>query len=355
MLGIIWGLYFNFSIVLLYILLLLIYIILINILKRNSKNEFKLLSVKRYFRYIKIFLNLKVCLFLIISSIISNSIILIKEYKYENLYQEKNIKVEGIVTNIKKKTEYMNTYEFKVIKVDQNKKYKNTKIFIVLDSKIELKIGDKILCEGVFSRGEKQRNYKCFDYNKYLKSIEVYGILKVEKYKHLSNNNKINLSNITYKIKEKIVQNIEKVVQEDEKNFLIGLVLGDKLNLDEEIKENFQISNISHILAVSGMHVGYIVIGIKLIGEKILGKRKIQYIIILFLFFYMNITGFTSSILRAGIVTIIDVISFLVYRKKDTWSAIGISLLIIIVKNPYALTRYRITIIIFRNCWDNSF
>ena len=125
MLGIIWGLYFNFSIVLLYILLLLIYIILINILKRNSKNEFKLLSVKRYFRYIKIFLNLKVCLFLIISSIISNSIILIKEYKYENLYQEKNIKVEGIVTKIKKKTEYMNTYEFKVIKVDQNTKYKN--------------------------------------------------------------------------------------------------------------------------------------------------------------------------------------------------------------------------------------
>ena len=84
--GILMGLYFNFSIVLFYIpITVTIYIIVTT--HTNIKTRFKLISFHRYFRYIKIIISKKVILIILISSIISNSIILIQNKKYNILYQ----------------------------------------------------------------------------------------------------------------------------------------------------------------------------------------------------------------------------------------------------------------------------
>lgn len=62
-------------------------------------------------------------------------------------------------------------------------------------------------------------------------------------------------------------------------------MIGDTEEIEEELKENFRISNISHVLAVSGMHVTYIIIGINLLFKTKLGKRKLNFIIIIVLIF----------------------------------------------------------------------
>ena len=68
--GILMGLYFNFSIVPFYILIVAIYILLKRYLSR--KKDFKLISFHRYIRYVRIFINKKVFVILLISSFISN-------------------------------------------------------------------------------------------------------------------------------------------------------------------------------------------------------------------------------------------------------------------------------------------
>ena len=94
-------------------------------------------------------------------------------------------------------------------------------------------------------------------------------------------------------------------------------MLGYKNDISEEIQENFRNASMAHILAVSGMHISYIVLGINITFKKIIGKKSIHiFLSILILIFYMFITNFSPSITRAGIMGILYLISKIIYRKK---------------------------------------
>ena len=115
--GIIVGLYLNTSIVPIYIPAIIIYILTINSRKKQN-NKLKLLSIKRYIRYIKIFLNSNVIIIIIISSIISNTIILVQNKTYSKIYKElsqtENINETGIIVSKKEEKQYYNKYKLQV-------------------------------------------------------------------------------------------------------------------------------------------------------------------------------------------------------------------------------------------------
>ena len=330
--GIIWGLYFKVSIVLFYILILLLYYEITKKKKLNKK--FKMFSIKRYFRYIKLFFKIKTIFIIIISSFISNNIVKYLNLKYENLYLNvENIEIEALIISNKEEKEYTNRYKIKVLKG----KYKNTNLYIRTNKDINLEYGDKIEIKGKFEEPQSQRNYKGFDYKQYLKTLKIYGTIKVDKIevKEKKCGNIINI--LSNKIFLKIKNNIEQTHKQDVSAVILGVMLGYTDNINEELKEQFSESNISHVLAVSGMHIGYIIIISKKIIEKFLGKR-ISYIIASFiLIIYMYITGFSTSIVRAGIMGIITCMSFVFYRKSNTINNIAISSLIILINNPFTL------------------
>ena len=348
--GIIWGLYFHFSVVLFYILIAFLYSVK-KLLISKKRKKFQLFSIKRYVRYIKLFFTKPIICLILFSSIISNTIFIFQESRYNHLYEEKNIKVEGIIISNKQEREYKNRYKVKVLTVDNSTKYHATQIYIDVKKEVEFQYGDKVILQGEFQKGSKARNTGGFDYQLYLKSISIYGTLNVNKYEIVSSNNVTVLEKGINDVKLAINQKIEGALEEEEQQIVKGLLLGDTTVLEEDLQEQFQIANISHVLAVSGMHVVYIIMGIEIFFRKWLGKRKVKYIMILAVIFYVSITGATSSIVRAGIMGILSILSFLVYRKKDIWTSIAFSLLCILIQNPYAITRCWITIILFRNNW----
>ena len=350
--GIIWGLYFHFSIVLLYILIAILFYkknqknsimsLLFNFFRKCFKSKkntsFQLFSIHRYVRYIKLIFTKQVICFMTISSIISNTILIFQEKKYENLYPEENIIVEGIIVSNQEEREYKNRYKLNVLTVNSSDKYQSTQMYIEVKKDISFQYGDKVMLQGEFRKGSKQRNTGGFDYQLYLKSIHIYGTLKVENYKKISSDNANWFEKSMNDIKLVISQNIENLLEEQEQQIVKGLILGDTTALDEELKEKFQIANISHVLAVSGMHIIYIIMGIEMFFKKWLGKRYVKYVVIIGLVFYMALTGYTSSIVRAGIMGMMNIVAFLVYRKNDIWTSIAISLGIILIQNPYAIT-----------------
>ena len=350
--GIIWGLYFKLSIVLLYILIAILFYrknqrnsimsFLIIFLKKCFKSQrntsFQFFSIHRYVRYIKLIFTKQVICFMAISSIISNTILIFQEKRYENLYPEENISVEGIVVSNQEEREYKNRYKLNVLTVNSSDKYQSTQMYIEVKKDISFQYGDKVMLQGEFRKGSEQRNTGGFDYQLYLKSIHIYGTLKVENYKKISSDNANWFEKSMNDIKLVISQNIENLLEEQEQQIVKGFILGDTTALDEELKEKFQIANISHVLAVSGMHIVYIVIGIEIVFKKWLGKRHVKYVVIIGLVFYMALTGYTSSIVRAGIMGMMNIVAFLVYRKNDIWTSIAISLGIILIQNPYVIT-----------------
>lgn len=90
------------------------------------------------------------------------------------------------------------------------------------------------------------------------------------------------------------------------------------------------------MLAVSGSHITYIISAFSIfMGKK--NKRTTQIITIFFLIFFMALTQFTASVVRASIMGILILTSGLVHRKSDTINNLGISSLIILICNPYTI------------------
>lgn len=338
--GILWGLYTHLSIAPFYILIIVIYLIKRKI-NKHTKRNFKLFSYTRYKRYIKLFLNLKIFYLIIIISIISNSIILLKEKNYHNIYEiPKEIEVEGVITENKDEKQYSNFYVINSLKINNDSQKVNFKFYISVDKKEkqQLEYGDKIVIKGIYQKPQFSRNYNGFDYSSYLKTKNIYGTINVKKINILEKNcaNKILTfaNNINLKIKEKSKNRLT----EEEYQIFCGLILGDTKNLEENIKEDFRLSSMSHILAVSGLHISYIIIGVNIFTKKIFGKKFGSLVTSIFLILYMCMVGFYPSVIRATIMGISMLLSDIIaHRKNDFISSISCSILIILISNPYAI------------------
>lgn len=351
--GIIWGQYLNLSIVPLYIFIT----ICLYIMKFfSSPKKFKVFSIHRYFKYLKIIINAKILLILFLSSFISYNIVISKNQKREilqNQFQNQSEFIQtGTIVSTQIIEEYKIRYIFEVkystfknyrfyIDIKNNSNDLNTKSLAKLQNKniTNLEFGDKVKIKGEFIKPEKQRNYKGFDYNNYLKQKDILGTIQVQELEKINQNkslknNFINLvNNYVQSLKNKAYQ----ILPEKIASLFIGIVFGDRSMIDEETVQNFNASSLSHILAVSGMHFTFLISGVIILLKDFLGRKKTYILGILVILLYMLITGFSASIFRAGIMGILMLISKLIYRKNDIWTSISISLLFMIIYNPFLI------------------
>lgn len=331
--GILWGLYFRFSIVPCYILIFVTYYIHRKFFRVHRKCEFKLVSFNRYRRYLNLWINRKVIIILVLLSSISNGIVLYQNNQYENTYQdEQKLEMIGVVVSQKTEKQYYDLYQIKL----SNEKHLN--LLIQVNKKMQrLEYGDKVKIQGVYKKPSGQRNYGGYDDEQYLKTRKIVGRVKVEKIEIVASRQLNGILQLANEVKEKIKGNIEERFEEEKSSILKGLLLGETTSIEQETREDFQISNISHVLAISGMHIAYIIIGIKILCQKVIGKRRTKIVTILVLIFYTFITGFSPSIVRAVVMGIIMIGGEIVYRKSDTWNSMAISLLGILIYNPFLI------------------
>lgn len=325
--GIIMGLYCKISIVLFYLL-----IYFITKLYTKKKNKFKLLSFRRYFRYIKVIFNKNVIGIIIVFSIISNTIVLLENYKYDSLYNkldEKEVNVSGVIV-----LKTNNKYKIKIAAIDNNTKYKNTCLYI--NTKMKLENGDGVLLKGKFTLPSKRRNYKGFDYKEYLKTLKIYGTVKTNTIEVISKNNFSDMGHFLNRLISFFNYRISNLPQDVQPIFK-ALLLGDKQDVSKDVLNDFSESNISHVLAISGMHISYIILISNLVFNFVFGKHYSKIATSIILIIYIYITGFTPSVVRAGIAGILAIMSNFVYRKSDTFSNLAFAMLVILICNPYSI------------------
>ncbi len=334
------GLYFNISIVFFYLPIVAIYFLKKN-LNRKKVKKLNLYNIKRYFRFFKLFFNSKVLITIFIFSIISNTITIYQNNKYNIIYKDKeNLEGKALVVSEKEDKEYSYVYKIKVLNIENKKEGKNTYLYLRINKKsdILLEYGDIISFKGEFQEPSKKRNYGGFDYKNYLKTLKIYGTIKLENGEVLEKNKGNILISFSNKISNSVKEKIYDLLDKREANLLIGVLLGDDDNIDDDIEEAFKISSLSHVLAVSGMQVTYIITAMYFIFNNILGKRKTKIVIIIILIFYTILTGFSPSIVRASIMGILIMGAGLFYRKNDIWNSIAISILLMLIYNPFLIT-----------------
>ena len=325
--GILMGLYFKESIA----LFVVFWFILLNLRKKN--------------KYLKLYCTNKYMLLVLICIIVSFAQIMALEKsfseKYENIQEE--IKVIGTIVSNVKEEKYISTCSLKVERVNGNLAYKNTMVKLYIKKQKDTKnykYGDKIFLMGDFEYAEAKRNDGGFDYREYLKTQGIYGIINSNsndiKLIKENNTNIINLAinNIRNKIKEKT----KELLEENEGNILNAVLIGDKEELEEDTREVFRKSDLSHMLAVSGAHTSYVIMAVGAIVSKIkISKNKGKIITIIFLMFFMLLTGKTPSVERACIMSIYMIVASLLHKRVNVISSMSISLLCIMIVNPYSI------------------
>ena len=256
-------------------------------------------------------------------------------FSFDKKYpEETELNAIAKIVSMKKEKSRSNSYTVKIIQSNIEKS-KNTKIIIYTSKQIDLKYGDVIQILGDFSKAEVARNYKGFSYRNYLKQSKIYGSMYASNVKVLEH--KSSVIEKIYILKNKFYQTLENIY--DDENtiaFLKGILLGDSSDLDDEIEDNFKDSSMSHVLAISGMHVSYVIIGVQAILNRFVNSRKLKnYIIILILGFFVVITGCAPSCMRACIMSGMLLISQNFYRKNNFYITILFTFIILLFINPF--------------------
>lgn len=267
----------------------------------------------------------------------------IVDISFENMYnlvQEDEIyHIKAIVVSDINKKEYKDVYKIEIKEIDGNKEFDGSKWLLNYKNSTKkiLEFGDLIEFNGNIEIPFTARNYMGFDYQRYLKSQKIYGNIFVGEDVKIVAKNKVDLlERIFHYVAVDMKERLYKLLPEDIKELCIGILIGDRSDIKEEITDAFRNSNLTHMLAVSGAHISYIVLGISIILSKA-GKKFSKIFTIIFLLFFMGVTKFTPSVERASIMAILVLLSSMLYRKSDVYTNLALSSMIILISNPYAI------------------
>lgn len=115
-----------------------------------------------------------------------------------------------------------------------------------------------------------------------------------------------------------------------------GMITGGKGNLDYDVTDYFSAASIGHILAVSGLHVGFVVALLNILLKR--ARREVRLICtVVLLGFYIVIAGFSASVIRASVMCIIGLLAFQFSARSDALSSLGLVFSSILLARPLYL------------------
>lgn len=188
-----------------------------------------------------------------------------------------------------------------------------------------LNLGIKLRVEGNIDNPKSNTIPNTFNYKKYLKSKNIYKVMSVENYKVINYK-----TNIIYTIKNKIIKKVDKYKS---KRYISAFILGDKKYLYDEVKNRYQELGVSHIFAISGMHVSLITGILFFILKKIKDNLK-YFIVISFLIIYVFLTGLQASVLRSVSFFIVNYLNKKYSFDLDIKNTFLIAVIILLIIYP---------------------
>lgn len=189
-------------------------------------------------------------------------------------------------------------------------------------------LGDTLSLKGTLEIPKNNTIPNTFNYKEYLKYKKINYILKIDSFKVYSSN-----KNIFLKIKNYLYKRIYNIKYND---YLYAFILGKSSYLDEEEYENYKINGVTHLFALSGLHVSIFSLILLNIMKRLKLEEKLSFIITsLFLLFFSFVASYTPSILRAVIFFILSSINKIYYFHIKPINILYLTFIILVVINPF--------------------
>ncbi|WP_438433271.1 ComEC/Rec2 family competence protein [Gorillibacterium sp. sgz500922] len=202
--------------------------------------------------------------------------------------------------------------------------------------------GDTLRLTGELLRPEPARNFGGFDYRAYLRRQHIHyqlsakGAAGVERLPASPSISLVTLERTLDRVRSTLSAKLAGSFPDDQSGYMNGLVLGITDGIDPEQYDRFSGLGLTHLLAISGMHVAVFIGALLWIFRRLRMPRETAIILILLLLpLYVLLTGAAPSIVRAGLMAALGLFATLRGRTKEALRLIGLAALAMLVWNPY--------------------
>ncbi|MBT8206549.1 MAG: competence protein ComEC family protein [Eudoraea sp.] len=251
------------------------------------------------------------------------------------------------IREIGKPTEFSQAYIARVVLLDQQAAIGKVKLRIKRppqSSEPKLKIDDEILVWGVVSRLPEALNPYQWDYARYLRNQNIYHqLLAAPGQVYELGESGATLKGWSHSMRSSIVSKLEQLgLGEKELSIIKALLLGLRRDIASETFDQYRRAGAVHILAISGLHIGILLLFLRLIFHPLTrlprGQGLSVGLTIVILWVYALLTGFSPSVIRA-----VAMFSFLAYslfldRLSQSYNTLALSMFFLLVLvDPYLI------------------
>lgn len=225
-----------------------------------------------------------------------------------------NVDGNKLSLTLNSKEKLIGTYYFK------NKKEKNHFIN-------DINLGDKVKVIGKLNHLKKSTTKNLYDYKFHMNNKSIFYSISISKINLVSKN-----KNLYYFIKNLIIKRL------NNNPYLYTFILGDKSSLNKDITKSYQNNGISHLFAISGMHISLLSGLILKLLQNLKVKEERRYLITsIFLISYLFLTGLSVSILRGVLFFLLFSLNKIYYFHIKSVNIFIATLALSLIINPFYL------------------
>ena len=279
--------------------------------------------VKHYMKKLKTILKYNKIFFILGIIVFIYTFIFTTFIKCESKYKENETFIEGKVLNYsftKEKISLTISGKEKIIVSYYFKNQEDQKNILN-----QIHLGDKISLKGQFIKPKKNTIPNTFNYQKYLKNHKIYYLFKASSY------NLKKQSNIFYRFKDMLLRRIYRF---DNSEYYLAILMGNKSYLEKEEYQIIQNNGVGHLLAISGMHLSFLLGIFNLIFNKL---KKIYFFLLKYSFFifFLFTCSYPSSATRVVIFLVLKDVNNVLGLNFKSIHLLCISLFIMLIINPF--------------------
>ncbi len=197
-----------------------------------------------------------------------------------------------------------------------------------------LEYGVRVSLTGQLALAGTARNPGEFDMRRYLEINNIYARMYLDGREDIILQQKTGnwfLSYIIYPLRKNISENLDKLVGGEESKLLKGILIGERSEIPFETKEAFINAGVMHILAVSGLNVGMIILIVLSLLTALRMPEKPKIIVTCFLLIiFVFLTGQSPSVVRASVMGVVFLSAFLLERKIDVYNSLAVAAIILL-------------------------
>jgi competence protein ComEC len=241
----------------------------------------------------------------------------------------------------------------RMVRLKQDAIYKSVSgdIRLVIPPDLNFRYGDYIRFSATLKKIDSFHNPGGFDYERYLNMKNIFASAYIYNKSQIILLRKDKANHLKSKLEDYRLYLLELLNQyssSPQKEVIEAMTLGNKRGISPELRDNFNKTGTSHLLAISGLHIGMVFMTGFFLFSFLL--KRSEYLLLkfnvvklaaacsfLFVLIYASIAGMGITVMRATLMALVFLVAFLWGRQRDIYNSLALAGIVILILYPAAL------------------